>query len=537
MELEYQLNRRVAMCRKVTVQCERFEDGMNHCSEQLTSIEEEFKSTEEKLKVDFANDKSLLEEKFAESINEMSSNYNHELMELEKITAKDELEVEMNRLRKDLIDLLEDCDTLKLSNEKAVAQKGKTLAEEFEQHKLEKNSSLELLITNYKQSMDEKISLLNDTAQLRQQNSEMEKRLNDLEKEIAQITSEIDKAVSEKEAIENEKLNIEKNIEEETDKMNKLILFTKENEGKYNDWYNTVEYELSKRKKLENSIDELKGKVRCFGYISGEVQDKLSIDYIEGTIVHNTTPEENRSFHFTRILPSNALPLPQLLFREYKPFHDLCLSEAQDFNLFTVSNGPWSELQFHFMEFLKHEYCDNFEITVQNVFLSDEKISKDLLIPRDSSSKSCITVQIESNLLILNTRELSLKDYLSFMNSEKNKTPYNVKNGINLYKLKFQSREDPSAKTVNFHLVQFEDLTLLSVLQEHLISPRFVSKTSHIGLLITKLLHHLKSCFFFNLDDCMDDGHLLPTLNFASDIGKIPNPKKPEPTSKTSSMR
>lgn len=509
-DAKYQLSKRKNMCKKLETMNEEFLNNMNILEDQLNDIKENKRIMEYELNNKFDREINDCENEYKSTLYETIDKYEVELTELDRMPPKDQLEKEINDARQKIIDLLEEIDNIKLNNEENVKMEKDQLKLEFQ--KLQ-NDSLQLLDELKDQSekyIVEKDQVLKEQKVLVESIEKLNQMFNIEQDSLNSLQVESDELNITNTTLLNRNNEMLQEVQNQEIELTLIQANAVENDNKYNDEYNKMETELARRKKLENSIDELKGLIRCFAYMDSTKFNSFTIDYLENVVID----ERDDIYPFNRIVPSNALSIPQLIFREYKAYHDLCLNENNDFSLFTVSNTDWSEFKTQFIEFLSHEFSNDYDITSQNVFLSDEKMSKDLIklklseknnidnIPIDNvdnaeNNSSCINIKFEGNNLIMNTKAISIENYKS--NLEENRIDYDSNHGINLFKFQFKRRNDQNC-SINFHLINFENLELLYDIRQYFNVYKPKNSTSHVGHVINRLINQIKSCFIFNFD-------------------------------------
>lgn len=524
-DAKYQLTKRKNMCKKLEAINEEFLKNMNILENQINDVKENKRIIETELSHTFDQELNDCENKYRSLLYETIDKYEVELTELEKMPPKDELEKEINDARQKIIDLLEELDDVKMKNEESVKLEKGQKRSDFEKFQNDSNRLLDELkhkgedyIIERNQLLESQANLLDDIKKLNENMRLEEIAVDNLQKESDELN---DTTIT----LSNQNDQLLKTIERQELELKSLQALANTHNMRCDEEYNKMELELAKRKKLENSIDELKGLIRCFAYMDSTKFNNFTIDYVENVILD----ENDEIYPFNRIIPSNALSLSQLIFREYKAYHDFCLNQNSDFSLLTVSNNNWFEFRSQFIDFLSHEFSTNYDISLQNVFLSDEKISKDLIKqnqsgdnntdstvqlsnydPHGEKDSSCINIKFEGKNLVMNTKSISLEEYkYSFA---QNQIDYDFRHGINLFTFRFIKKNDPHSQT-NFHLVNFEDLELLYNLLHYFSLYKPKDSTSHVGHVINRLITQVKSCFIFNFDSIDDIQHNSPGID------------------------
>lgn len=562
-DIKYEISKRQVMCKKLQNQYDSFQKEIDAIDEQIGNIETTKKNVEKELLSKYEDLETKQSIDYEHKINQLKISFENDIEKLNNLSPDGPLEKEINDLRDKLLDYLEQSDSIKLSNKQKLKDEENIIKQKFEDFKLLKENELEHFIkqsdvlvndiscqNNQRDKLNDVISSLNENFQ------SIQSKLDDIENELLEINNQYD-TLHESERTLEDRFNLAYYNLQTTQKKARL------QDEKYNDYYNKMELELTKRKKLENSIDELKGLIRCFLYTEDSNLLGFTIDYLDNVVllenskhIDSNNNNNNKSnyeepideikdeeiYLFSRIIPSNALSVPQLIFREYKPYHDMCISGKQNFTLFSISIEPWLEFQTQFIEFLIHEYSKDYEINFQNVFLSDDNISKDLLAVKDeetasTTTTSCINIKFDNeNNLLLNTISSPLTEHVFNRKNKQISINYDSTNGINMYKFQFKKRElypndSNEFDVINFYLVQFENINFINKLSNYMLSRKSI-QPSHVGYMINRLMKNLKSCFLFNLSStctALNGGQQISRndiqtlLEIGTNIGKIPN--------------
>lgn len=550
-DIKYEISKRQVMCKKLQNQQDSFEKNLEVIDGQIVTVEAYKQTVEEELASKYVSIEANKTKECEETTADIKDKYEDELRELENLAPKDELEVEINTLRERMLDYLEQCDDLKIFNEKQLKNKEIEIKEQFEEFKTTKQNEMDTVLAKGREILENKSNQIDEKNKLNDQILELDANLKDIQSTLTTLQNELDTINKDYADIQNKSQSIDSVIIQATKDLDKIQEEARLHDTKYNEYYNTMETELTRRKKLENSIDEVKGLIRCFLYTEDSNLPGFTVDYFDNVALFETPQNENEDsskneeindddiYPFSRIIPSNALSVPQLIFREYKPYHDMCINNNQNFTLFSVSHKPWLEFQTQFVEFLLHEYSQQFNINFQNVYLSDGKLSKDLLASKENdintpATSACISIKFDSeNNLMLDSTTITLTEYISNRRNGQNISDYDSTSGINLFKFQFikkalSSNEPSTNEVINFYLVQFESLHFLTKLSSYLSDVK-PTEPNHVGYVINKLMNNLKSCFLFNLSANIQENEdnstdiVQKTLKIGTDIGRIPN--------------
>lgn len=282
----------------------------------------------------------------------------------------------------------------------------------------------------------------------------------------------------------------------------------------YNTQFDMMEHEQMRRRKLENSIDELRGKVRCFAYVGENLGNNYAVDYSSKII----TTDTESAYCFTRVIPRSLVTEQDLFKQECQAYIEMCMNKSFNFNIVSLLNDNPNKLRDSFVDFMANQTYSHMEL--QYVSLCERLASADMLLTPAEESDKEIKVKIEENSIELNSKSVivrspaEIQDFLRL--TEEQTRPA----GIGMLKLKVWIEEN---KAIDVYFVEINDRKTTEYLLS-IISPGEVVQTP-VTIILQNLLTKTKSLFLFNLLEGTDQ-HLPFLLDLANRIGQLDSPRK-----------
>lgn len=513
-EIIYNISKRETMIRKTTKQLQNYNIVLGNSDNDIQKLEEKFNLEYNDLIIQFENEVNSIELQFAKNLKQLSNEKEKQIEELEKIKPKDELLKEIDQFNNALVSLDEKLHTLKISNEMFITEYDEKLDRNFQLIRKEKVTSIEKLRREIKEKQYKKQNLY-DMIQTAEYNitllKEDIKSINDQNLILQDNINNIERSST----LPEQKLkSLVNKLHEASQEYDVVLEMKKLEEENLSVYLMRLKEEAEGRKLLQNSIDELKGHIRSFGYKyndsdpSAQKENLLVFDFDNDTI-SDFASEENKLFSFNKLFSSSDLTIECLLDEEFKIYNNMCLKDGDNFNLFTISSKPLHMFQDKVLKYISGNYLDKYEVKFQNLSLYDEKYGL------DSPFKIS-----EDNLISLDRTPITLTNVPYTIDESR----YDELTQIKILKVQFQEK-DCSTKSIDFYLIQIDNLNTLNLLYDFFKKKRLWNE-SQIGLFILKLLNYTKSCFLFNFDT-EDENHRNRTmLNISEIISKIRNPPK-----------
>ncbi|CCE64410.1 hypothetical protein TPHA_0H02060 [Tetrapisispora phaffii CBS 4417] len=494
-----------------------------------------------------------LENELQEELNQEKFKWEKQKQELENMKPSEEIAQEIEILKGELESAKIELNNIINQNEIQLNDYKAELQNKFEEFKKEKKAPLDKLISNKEQLKENIEKYETEIINITKEQDLLKKSQEDLREKIENYSQKLKNSENEMVPLNEKLMAVSKEFEilkSENDKLKELAF---KEEQLYKEKYEQVEEEQLRRKKLENSIDELKGTIRCVAYYSTtELQDAYSIDIPSHTITSiDVAGNENNlnlkfsdnvnkkdevkslpnMYEFNRVIPSELIEESMMLCDEYQCYHDMCLENRTNFNLISVSASPWNKLRKAVFQLLIPKYLEKYNISLQSVFLSEEVYSQDLLLQYADTSmnpediKDGIDLKIEENSIELNSYSMEIKEDISELPTEVIEPKEITESGINILKFKFleknESELEQEENPINYYFVEFYNLETNYVLEKYVTPGE--TPTTPIGMIIKKLIQDTKSYFIFKMDK-VDVTDLF--TNISNKVSKLKNPKR-----------
>ncbi|CCC70010.1 hypothetical protein NCAS_0D04290 [Naumovozyma castellii] len=512
---------------KEIIRCQDFEipdtydqiDGKVHdinlLKETLSHLITSLDAKENEIDASMKNEEMIicnLQMKFSIGVQELENELNQvlydedmkwerELNEVERMKPAQDLQLEMDELNLQLNDAMKEFHSITKENEHKCALFSNELEEEFEKFKNDKNKPM--LDLRHQQ---EKLRINEET--LTKQSMALESDIADNEEHIESLENEISKV--EKLITETNKLNItlRHNVTTFSHKYNRECDITKKVEDKasilgitFNEQNQKMIFEKITRRKLENTIDERRGSVRCFAYIDKEtLPSSYRINYTDRRISNIHT---NESFFLNKIIEKQNCTIEEFFHNELRVYQDMCLTKNMDFTLITISkNELWRS---NLISFISSTYLAHYHVDMQHVFIEDNEwvTVHDMIKPMDTNLPN---IRYDRSEIQLGTNSFSLEQEQEQEPRLITEQPF-TSNGVHLLKLKFIQRSN--GRSINFYYVQLSGEGLPKRLQKVMST----SPTDLLDELLQFLTGKTKSCFLLDIEKESDYG---PYLDLSS---------------------
>ena len=508
-QIQYNIGKRQSMINRSLSKSENYHDTME-------KIDMTIKQTKIDLSIELEQMVKTLQMKIDDNIASHNNNmikYNElktiELEELNKIPPKKELLKEIDALEKDLQTLNVEIKNLEMSNEMFATELDEKLDKEFQLLREQKLAKLE---TSKKETEKKQWNL-----------DEIKFKIQDSQFNITEMTQEIERLTEENNILQQDINSIEKssilpeqqlkqlinNLEELNQEQVVLLEMEKLENENLDIHYDILNKDVEKRKKLQNTIDELNGHIRTFAIIGEKENGIMNNPHykVNDDLIYNVTKDISKPFTFNRLFQQNNDNIENILQSDIKIYCDMCLNNQEDFNVFNISSESSQEFQTKFLKFFWTNYREKFDITYQNLSLYNEKFTDDS------------PFSVKNNTITLDRTPVQLKDDIPTNLGEINDKELIQ---LKILKIKLCDKNDKDIQT-DFYLLQIDNLDTMKLLERFLTKQDPWNKTQ-IGLFILKILNYTKSCFIFDLNQHLQEEYTESMLHISKNISKIRNP-------------
>lgn len=445
-----------------------------------------------------------LENKLKQKLEDEKLRWEKEIMQLENLKPDEKVAQEIKQLKIELKEVNDQWKRMNKENQQRCDEYDKNLTKELEDFKSSKQEPMEHLTT-------EQGNLLKKVKQLR---AERDKQLSQMESDKKEFDSTKEKILTLQQDVSKikisnkplkDKLEIAMSHYEVAQKETEAIQeIAHSKEIYYKSMFDKMEEEQLRRRRLENTIEELRGRVRTFAYVTNKHQDNsLEVNYSERTI---TDLRHNKQYEFSRIIPSELVTESDLLCHDCEMYHEMCLQKHLNYNLISISQKPWIALRVALLEFMFKKCHEQYRIYLQYVFLSEESASQDLLLPNSKKCDNEIKLKIQKELIELDSTTTEIIDDLDEVLPCLREEREDSSPGIGI--MKFQLvRPNKDQNPLSFYFIEIDDAATIPTLDK-VLCPENAAK-SPISLIIKKLLCDTTSCFLFDIDDSENNENLL----------------------------
>lgn len=517
-DMQYEISKRLTMCGGVKKEISQLESQLDMKDREIDLYRKNEELDLSNLQLKHSVEIQELENRLKQKLDDESLTWEKSIMELENLKPDEQVAEEIRHLRGELQEVEKQWSSMKDENQQKCEQYERDLQRELDDFKDLKMKPMNELIEEQKQFKAKLKSLTDNRERLNNETAEHRKQVQSAEAQIIEIQQKIDETKAKNEPLQDELAIAVSRFEKVKHETEIIQEKAHVKETFYKDKFDKMEQEQLRRRKLENTIDELKGGIRTFAYVTkNPEQDDLDVNYYEKTLKESRS---GKKYQFSRMIPSALETEQDLLYQEYEMFHEMCLQKSMNFSLISVSQGPWDALRLALLQFIHNKCHERYRIAVQYVFLSEESPSQDLLLPNTEDSDNEIKLKIQKESLEIDSKITEVTGLMGDLPSNLRRENSNRTQGIGILKFHL-TPHDKAQKQLNFYFVEINDLNTIGTLDKVVTPSQELS--SPISLIMKKIMSDTTSCFLFSISDANDNASL---LELSGKIGQIKNWKK-----------
>lgn len=529
-DIQYQISKKNTMCNELEKDILQLTSQLDLKEGECVLQRKNEEMTISNLQLKYSVEAQELETELNQKLDREKMVWEKQVLELELLKPSEQIAQEIKVLKKELLEANKELRKLHVENETKIKEYEAKLKEDFEIFKSEKEIPMKNLYNEQENIVIQKEKLIEEINNLEQSIKNNKNSCIDLENKILEVNDLISGSKTKLTPLRNALDQVTNEYSISKQEVETIQEHAHIKEKLYNDKFDKMEQEQLRRRKLENSIDELKGNIRCFTYISEPtIPHGFQVDYPNKSIIANNIEMDDNpvpnQYTFNRLVPSHVISEADMLQQEYISYHEMCLQDNTSFNLISVSATPWNNLRSAIINFLAPKYLKNYSIFLQHVFLSEAVPSQDMLLTSSENSDREIKLKIEEASIELDSHRIEIVQGTEDLPEPFAEPKDTNSSGINILKFNLLQRESDEQTTkkeeLNFYFVEFYDPAVISILDRAVTQGEY-PKTP-ITMILKKLLSDTKSCFFFNMND---SENLKMLLGVSQKVKKLKNPKK-----------
>lgn len=512
--LKYDMSKKTAICndlRKDLLQLTADLDEKNgECELQASNWELAMQHVQLQHEVNLQEAKNELDQK----LNSTKESWQAKVREMERYQPDSGIIEEIEDLKSQKLHEESILKTLHVNNAEACESRDKELDQEFCKFVADKEMPLKELRDKHQAQKLNYERLTHETTTIDLEIKKCTDECSRISEQIVNLEALISECMSQQEILTDKKANAEaqyKSTALDTDKVQQKALVV---EARYEDQFNRMEREQQRRRKLENSIDELRGKIRCFAYIGENVPDSCEVDYALKKIHMEDAP----GCVFNRIIPQKLVSENVLIKQECEAYLEMCISAQQNCNIISTSTARRESLRDSFLSYLLG--LGKQILMVQYVALSEKLPSSDLLINPESGKEVELQLTIKEDSIEMNSISVELRSAQD-ITEVFGKVQKRSKSGdINI--LKVEVWDDSHKKCDAYFLEANEEQTVKNICN---LSNKHLFVKTPITIILQTLLLRTKSLFLCSLfgEDTLNASLV---LELARNISQIDAPRK-----------
>lgn len=287
-KFKFELYKKKSKHAKYLKQIKELTQILNSKDNERDSLIKKNKSDLSSLQIDLDHNLSSKRQEFRESYDQKLTLWENELQVMENFEPDHEITKEISHLKRVLQELDENWESLQKQNLERQANHELQLKKEFDAFKEAKLKSIDNLTNKNLELLSQVTILQSQTTKLNEEITQIDTQTQDSQHQFSQINKSLAHLEAENNPLLNQSLENSLELENLQQQMENLKEIASQQEKSYNDTYSTVERELLRSRKLENSIIELNGTMRCYAYVMEQnLPENLLFDYENGTITRS----------------------------------------------------------------------------------------------------------------------------------------------------------------------------------------------------------------------------------------------------------
>ncbi|CAI4052491.1 hypothetical protein N7582_005462 [Saccharomyces uvarum] len=531
-KFKFELYKKKSKHAKYLKQIKELTQILNSKDNERDSLIKKNKSDLSSLQIDLDHNLSSKRQEFRESYDQKLTLWENELQVMENFEPDHEITKEISHLKRVLQELDENWESLQKQNLERQANHELQLKKEFDAFKEAKLKSIDNLTNKNLELLSQVTILQSQTTKLNEEITQIDTQTQDSQHQFSQINKSLAHLEAENNPLLNQSLENSLELENLQQQMENLKEIASQQEKSYNDTYSTVERELLRSRKLENSIIELNGTMRCYAYVMEQnLPENLLFDYENGTITRSLS---DHVYKFNRVIPHLKVSEDKFFSQEYSVYHDICLNQKKNFNLISLSSTPYGSLRESLIKFLTEKdtiYQKQYIITLQFVFLSDDEFSQDMLLDYSHHDKDSIKLKFEKNSISLDSKLVIIENGIDDLplNFNCDDHPNLPHSGMGIIKVQFFPRDSKhndgiEPTPIDFYFIELNNLKTIEQFEKNVFKKE--SCDTPIALVLKKLISDTKSFFLLNLNDTKNVSKLLTISEQIQSINLLSKKKR-----------
>ncbi|CAI4052688.1 Vik1p SKDI_16G0250 [Saccharomyces kudriavzevii IFO 1802] len=529
---KFELYKKKAKQSKYLKQVKELARTLNSKDSERDRLIKKNKSDLAALNTELGHNSTSKRQELQESYSQKLIFWENELQVMEDFKPDHEITREISHLQKVLQELDEDSENLKKQNLERQVNHEFQLNKDFVAFKEAKTRSMENLTSQHHELLVQLATLQTDSKNLREEITHIDAQTQCSEQQISEINKKINQLELENNPLIDKSLQNSLDLEDLLKRIDNLKEIASQREKWYNDTYNTVERELLRSRKLENSIIEQKGTMRCYAYVMEQnLPENLLFDYENGTITQSLS---EHVYRFNRVIPHLKVSEDKFFRQEYSVYHDMCLDQKKNFNLISLSTSPYGSLRESLVKFLTERdtiYQKQYIITLQFVFLSDDEFSQDMLLDYSHHDKDSIKLKFEKNSISLDSKLVIIENGIDELpvNFNCDDHPDLPHSGMGIIKVQFFPRglendDENEPVPIDFYFIELHNLKTIEQFEKNIFKKEPCE--TPIALVLKKLISDTKSFFLLNLNDSKNVSKLLTISEEVQSLSQLCKKKK-----------
>lgn len=515
--LDYDMSKKNTLCNELRKELIQLTASLDEKNGECELMESNWELTVKHLQLEHEVNLQKARNEIDQALCEARERWEEKLREMENFRPDSGIIEEIEELKEERLQEEKKLNALEASNKRACTMRDQELDIEFQKFLLEKQKPSEELREKCQVQREKNKQLTEEILCFENQLEESTRDCARLYEAITGIEKLIKACLEEREELLERRTKVEASFRETELTTQKVQTEASAVESKYNAQFDKMEKEQLRRRKMENSIDEMRAKVRCFAYIGDKVPPSCEIDY-PAKKISMIGPNSGQSSVFSRIIPRKLIPEKDLIGQECQAYLDMCTAKGLNCNIISLPTDRQQHLRECFLQYFVNS--NTHKLRVQYVALSEKMPSSDLLVDPEDSRGDELQLTIKEDAIEMSSRSVELESPQDITDAFSGLELHSRVGDISVMKLKVYNKSEDYFDAYFLEINDDQTIKNISNLSN---KNRFVK--TPITIILQTLLLKTKSLILCNLFDGRTSDPCL-VLESVHQIGRLDVPRK-----------
>ncbi|SCU80297.1 LADA_0B06304g1_1 [Lachancea dasiensis] len=512
-DLNYEISKKRVLCGELRKDLIQLTADLDEKTNESHNVQSNWELEVQHLRLEQQIAVQETQNKLNKELGEVKAQWETKLREMENYRPSFEDLQELEGLKVEKQQHEKELRALTIKNEEACRLRNQELDEKLEHILFSKKEPLEDLKCKNDVVRREKSNVESQTEAVKLKIAQHNERGAELARQISHIHQLVNECITSSSPLKDAKIKADADYLETKSITDAIQMEALKVEAKYNAEFNKMEKEQVRRRTMENAIDELKGKIRCFAYVGDTAPNSLEVDFSQKSI----SLKDSEPCFFNRILPCKLISEEDLVKQECQAFFDMCLEKRLNFNIISLPTPKQSFIRDSALTYLLKS--GRYQLKTQYVALSEAAVSSDLFQKGESEPDTEIQLTIKTDAIEMNSATVEMKT------AEDIKADFKgLQTQVGCDKIGIVKAEvwDDNEKCCDSYYLEINDMETIQRMSNLFCTDHGTG--TPISIILQTLMSKTKSLVLFNLiDDCASTTGTI--LNAARRISQIDAPR------------